>query len=202
MKLYLIRHGQTMFNRIGRVQGWCDSPLTEEGIAQAKQLGEGLFSIPFVAAYSSSSERTIDTAHCIIGNREIPLSTTKQLKEMCFGTLEGPRNLRPQGVSIIDFFQQGFIASGGENYDILLERILRQLKKIGDANPNGNVLVVTHGGVIAVLGHHLNAKNGNDEEERQKQVIVNPPANCSVTIIEYENEEFKLLSYGDISYRQ
>lgn len=38
MKIYLVRHGQTLFNQQKKVQGWCDSPLTQEGIQQAKEL--------------------------------------------------------------------------------------------------------------------------------------------------------------------
>ena len=39
---YIIRHGETVFNRKGRIQGWCDSPLTDLGVSQAKQLGKEL----------------------------------------------------------------------------------------------------------------------------------------------------------------
>ena len=42
---YIIRHGETVFNRKGRIQGWCDSPLTDLGVSQAKQLGLSLIHI-------------------------------------------------------------------------------------------------------------------------------------------------------------
>ncbi len=44
---YIIRHGETVFNRKGRIQGWCDSPLTDLGVSQAKQLGKELKNVPF-----------------------------------------------------------------------------------------------------------------------------------------------------------
>lgn len=58
-KLYMMRHGQTLFNVLKRKQGWCDSPLTELGIEQAKRAGEELRErgITFDHAYSSTSER-------------------------------------------------------------------------------------------------------------------------------------------------
>ena len=39
---YIVRHGETMFNVKGRIQGWCDSPLTKLGVSQAKELGKKL----------------------------------------------------------------------------------------------------------------------------------------------------------------
>ena len=59
--LYLMRHGQTLFNVYRRIQGWCDSPLTELGIHQAKLAREKLKYIPFDHYYSSTSERACDT---------------------------------------------------------------------------------------------------------------------------------------------
>ena len=56
MKIYLVRHGQTLFNQQKKVQGWCDSPLTQEGIQQAIAVSKTLQSIPFEYAYSSTSE--------------------------------------------------------------------------------------------------------------------------------------------------
>ena len=56
MKIYLVRHGQTLFNQQKKVQGWCDSPLTQEGIQQAIAVSKTLQSIPFEYAYSSTAK--------------------------------------------------------------------------------------------------------------------------------------------------
>ena len=62
------RHGKTLFNTVGRVQGWCDSPLTDEGIEVAENLGKGLkeAGITFDAAYSSDLGRQRDTARLVL----------------------------------------------------------------------------------------------------------------------------------------
>ena len=62
-KLYIIRHGKTMFNTIGRAQGWSDTPLTEEGERGIRELGIGLreSGLEFTKAFSSDSGRTIQT---------------------------------------------------------------------------------------------------------------------------------------------
>ena len=64
-KLYLVRHGQTLFNELHMTQGWCDSPLTELGKKQAKEAGRSLRNVDFSAVYTSTSERTSDTAKFI-----------------------------------------------------------------------------------------------------------------------------------------
>ena len=71
--LYLMRHGQTMFNLRGKVQGASDSPLTKLGISQAKQAGHYFKHnhITFDEAYSSSSERACDTLENVLPDRSI-----------------------------------------------------------------------------------------------------------------------------------
>lgn len=75
-KLYLVRHGQTIFNLRGKTQGWCDSPLTDLGIDKAK-ITRKFFeenNIRIEEVYSSTSERVIDTANIIT---DIPIHPRK-----------------------------------------------------------------------------------------------------------------------------
>ena len=67
---YFVRHGETLFNRKGRIQGVCDSPLTGNGIKQAEKAGEALKEIYFDRAYVSPSERAMDTAELILNGRK------------------------------------------------------------------------------------------------------------------------------------
>ena len=96
MKLYLMRHGETLFNTQKRVQGWCDSPLTENGILQAEQpsstLQERYF---FDAVYSSTQERATDTAKIVAPDYSV--TQLKGIKEMNFGSFEAqPEHLLPK----------------------------------------------------------------------------------------------------------
>jgi probable phosphoglycerate mutase len=61
--LYLMRHGQTLFNQLHKIQGWCDAPLTELGIKQAQIAGHYFKEnqIEIQSAYCSTSERASDT---------------------------------------------------------------------------------------------------------------------------------------------
>ena len=57
LEIYIIRHGRTLFNQKDLVQGACDSPLTQEGVMQAKNVGKNMMDIPFTIALSSPSGR-------------------------------------------------------------------------------------------------------------------------------------------------
>ena len=68
--LYIMRHGQTLFNLQHKIQGWCDSPLTPLGIRQAEAAKEYVDGIheTFDHAYSSTSERACDTLEIVLGS--------------------------------------------------------------------------------------------------------------------------------------
>lgn len=98
VKFYVVRHGQTLFNVMGKVQGWCDTPLTEEGVRGAEALGRGLANVEFAAAYSSDSGRAVQTLDALLDARQrhapgsVPPSrraADARLREWCYGDLEG-----------------------------------------------------------------------------------------------------------------
>lgn len=66
-ELYLMRHSQTLFNQLHRIQGASDSPLTQRGIEDAKEVGAYFKQqgIKFDHAYSSTQERACDTLEYI-----------------------------------------------------------------------------------------------------------------------------------------
>ena len=67
-RLFIIRHGKTMFNTIGRAQGWSDTPLTAQGEEGIRELGLGLreSDLDFVRAVSSDSGRAIQTMGIVL----------------------------------------------------------------------------------------------------------------------------------------
>lgn len=94
---YIVRHGKTMLNTLDRVQGWCDSPLTEEGIEFAGYLGKGLRDIKFESVFCSTLRRTLQTAQVILkeqGQTDLPITELEGFKEAGFGTYEGDFNHR------------------------------------------------------------------------------------------------------------
>lgn len=195
MKLYIVRHGETLFNYKHLVQGWCDSPLTEKGVLQAKSVGYGLKDIPFTHAYCSTSERTLDTACNIIGDRDISLEQRKALKEMHFGSIEGD--------AMSDAFMQcmrsegGFAKFGGESIEESAQRAVSAWKEIAESHPDENVLIVTHGGVIM---NGMNAIDPGIVEKMQKQGIY--AENCSVSVVDYTDGELRIEQFCSLEYRR
>ena len=144
------RHGQTLFNVLGRMQGWSDSPLSEVGKRQAQEAAALLSDVPLNAAFTSTSERCADTAQIILEGRDIPLHYEKGLKEMNFGTLEGTLiKTRQEEIDRRKFITCDWSDIGGENLPQLQERICRTYRSIFDACMDGdNILIVSHGAIF------------------------------------------------------
>ncbi len=193
MNIYIVRHGRTLFNLKKLAQGWSDSPLLEEGLIQAKHLGENLASIPFDHAISSTSTRAIDTLDCIIEDR-LTVEHYPDLRELNFGLMEGePSNqVMPNG----QVWEEGYEFYGGETVEKAVNRFTRCLKNYIESNHPENLLLVSHGSIIYYFLRSI------DEEFRKN---VGYPGdiipNCSVTRVSYDDGIFHLDAWPDISYR-
>lgn len=198
LTFYFVRHGETLFNKQGKMQGWSDSPLTAEGIEVAKDLGKGLEQIPFLAAYSSTSERAADTAEYVLaGQKDVPLYLDKGLREMNFGTWEGmlTSDVLKQNPNMNMFDTENFKSPvGGEDYKQLAERTKQAMDRIIAQNQgkNGNILIVSHG--ITIMNYLMTLDSSMTE--------MKPLPNSSVTIVEYENGKFNVVKVGDKSYAE
>lgn len=156
-KLYLMRHGETLFNTQKRVQGACDSPLTELGIEQAK-LAKTYFdreNITFDEVYSSTQERATDTAKLVSGREQV--AQLKGLKEMSFGQFEAQAEmLLPKFREGANSFEDLLVPFGGEDIRQVGKRVHQAVAKVMAASTAENTLMVSHGaamwGLILELG--------------------------------------------------
>lgn len=179
--LYLMRHGQTLFNVRRKMQGHCDSPLTNLGRKQAEIAGEYLKNIDIDHAYSSSLERCCDTLE-IATDGSIPYTRLKGLKEMNFGVFEGEsEDLKPTNKKVYDHF---FVEYGGESLSQVRERMLKTCTEIMEKEDHNVVLAVSHG-----LASLCFLSNFQDTQELMKTGI----PNCCIFKYEYENKKFKLV---------
>jgi probable phosphoglycerate mutase len=137
VELWLVRHGETLWNREGKLLGWTDLPLTPEGEAQARAL-KGL--LPPLPAYSSDLLRARRTAE-LAGFRP---EATRALREIHFGALEGApwEALEPAYKEALLRFQS-FHPPGGESLEEFQERVFRFLEGL-----KAPALLFTHGGVV------------------------------------------------------
>lgn len=89
MKLYIIRHGETSWNRERRLQGRSDIALNENGRALARATAEGMKDIPFDLAFTSPLVRAKETAGLILEGRNVPIVEDERIIEISFGAYEG-----------------------------------------------------------------------------------------------------------------
>lgn len=179
---YLMRHGQTLFNVRRKIQGACDSPLTEQGIEQAKQAGEYLKTISFDHYYCSTAERASDTLELVM-KEGMTYERLKGLKEMNFGMFEGEsEDLNPADYSTF------FVPYGGESQEAVKQRMKETCIKIMDSDHHQTVLAVSHAGAC----YHF-MRNWVSEEERQYIMSHGGFPNCAICKYEYENQQFRLI---------
>lgn len=182
--LYLMRHGQTLFNLRRKIQGACDSPLTELGIEQAKIAGEYFKEIPLTHAYCSTSERCSDTLELVTDNR-LPYKRLKGLKEMNFGVFEGEsEDLNPKIRGSKNGYGDFFSSFGGESTDEVRDRMVETCTEIMEKDDHEVVLAVSHSGACY---HFLRAWQDPREE------LAKGFPNCCIFKYEYNNKEFKLV---------
>lgn len=146
--LYLTRHGETMFNVQHRIQGWCDSPLTERGCDQARKMGAILreCGASFDTAVCSTAERASDTLELLLGALDMPLAyeRLKGLREMFYGDLEAQQDFLAENDP--EACRTYYLQFGGESSDTVRDRMVATLTEIMRAPGHGCVLAVGHGG--------------------------------------------------------
>ncbi|GBU11088.1 phosphatase [Erysipelotrichaceae bacterium] len=218
---YLTRHGKTMLNTTDRVQGWSDAVLTREGIEVVEFLGKGLKETPFVAAYSSDSGRSVQTAHIALkesGQEKIKLITDERFREFNFGMYEGDLNhtmwediatsegktldewmetFTPQsfadGVAALDKTKNDGKNWPAEDYATISERLKLGMEDVAEeVSKNG-------GGNVLLVSHGLSISaivdvlsNGEKDGTRLK--------NASVTKIIYKDGVWEFFEIGSLDY--
>ena len=149
--IYIVRHGETMWNAEGRIQGHTDVELTERGREQARATARRLAGINFNVAYSSDMSRTRDTAVIVLGERKTPLHSVPELREYNKGVFEGltPEEYRQR---YPDLYQASlvndpdFAPPGGETIRQCQARLSGFAGMLKDKHLEEDVLIVGHGG--------------------------------------------------------
>lgn len=179
--LYLMRHGQTLFNKRHLIQGWCDSPLTDFGIYQAQVASEYFkeHGIIFDSAFSSTSERACDTLE-IVTDGKIPYKRIKGLKEWNFGVFEGESEELNPSIPYENFF----VYYGGESQAELQDRINFTISSLMKETAGDTVLIVSHGGSIRNFARVW--------EKYEKVKIETEMTNCCILKFTYSNDIFYL----------
>jgi len=156
-EIFVLRHGQTEWNSVGRHQGRLNSPLTEKGQGQAAVQGDLLTSLlsgrDEIVAFSSPQERAVETAALALAPVGLAAKTDERLCEIAFGdwqglTFEEIAKRWPEHCKYADqdMFAWNFKAPSGENYDDVYDRSLDFLISLDKPT-----VIVTHGITSYVL---------------------------------------------------
>lgn len=155
-KIFLIRHGETEWNKTARLQGNSDIKLAEEGIRQAQLLAKNVSFSEVAAVYSSDLIRAVNTAKILADRVNLPVIEKPGLREANFGDWEG-KYINALVEEFPDDFGKFFInpdnakPPGGETFLECQARVMNALDEIVADHENQNIIVVSHGAAIRLI---------------------------------------------------
>lgn len=145
-ELYVLRHGQTDWNKRGALQGQLNTALNAAGLQQAQQAQQRLAGLSFDAVYTSPLQRAAQTAHIVTADFPLSPVPDERLLEIGFGIWEG-LDVASLGAAIQPFFDTPDAycpPEGGETLDALLVRAKDFLADIRQRHAGQRVLAVSH----------------------------------------------------------
>lgn len=201
MKLYLLRHGETDWNKVRKIQGCTDIPLNDYGRELARKTGEGMKDIVIDLVITSSLSRARETAELVMAGRTVETIENPQIQEMDFGEYEGrPSDEEPTASILKAFFKNPGAyppPEKGESIPELLVRTGRFLETLyqDEALRDKSILISTHG--AAMTGLVNNIKGQLETNDFWKMGV---PPNCAVTIVSVENGKAVIEEENHIFY--
>jgi probable phosphoglycerate mutase len=198
-RLLLIRHGETEWNREGRIQGYhADSRLTENGETQARLLarrlaGEGLF-----AVYCSDAGRARQTAAPIAATLKLDIVYDAALRERSYGEFEGwtyaeLEREHPEAYLKFRSRDPGYAPPGGESGAQFRDRIVAALERIAGKAGGERTAVITHGGVLGIAYRHITGAPPDSKRDYSLH-------NASINRILVSGGRWSLERWGDVAH--
>jgi probable phosphoglycerate mutase len=194
-RLLVIRHGETDWNTVTRIQGHTDIPLNAHGRWQAEQLGQALADEGIDALYSSDLSRARATAEAIARHAEVPLQIDEQLRERHFGRFEGLTQDEvgqqwPEELALWRARDPGYGPEGGEVLQSFYDRSVAAITRLAARHPGQTVALVAHGGVLDCF---YRAANRVDIEAPRSWKV----ANASINRLLYSPEGLSMVGWAD-----
>lgn len=203
MNVYILRHGETDWNKAMRMQGQVNIPLNEYGREIAHKTKEGLKDIHFDYVYSSPLDRAVETAKIITGYTDDKIITDDRIKEICFGIYEGKYpDERPAEFSYFFKAPDKYIPpEGAESYEALCKRtsdfIENVLFPLARKEPDANVFISGHGAMNKSLLLYF-------KKAEIKDIWAGPfQKNCCVTLVNISpNKEWNIIFENKLYYEE
>ncbi|MDU2063996.1 MAG: histidine phosphatase family protein [Sporomusaceae bacterium] len=191
VRIILVRHGETTWNKEGRYQGQIDTPLSERGLAQGKAVAEALKEIPIDLCYVSTLSRAKDTAGFCMAYHDGPVYEDERLLEINHGLWEGKLAVEI-GAEYPEMLQEwrtkvvGVTMPEGESITTVRDRAMAAFRDYAEKHDGKTILVVAHDAVNkAVLCDMLDI--GLDHFWQVKQ------DNTCINVVEYSEGKWRLV---------
>lgn len=175
MRLYVVRHGQTDYNKAGRIQGQIDIHLNSEGIKQAEEVSKKFQNVKVDIIISSTLSRAYDTAKIISKVLDVKeIIKSDKIIERSFGELEGKILNEDIEWSLFTDTKCNYLEYGVETIPELYKRVSKFLEELYKEYKDKTILLVTHCGIIQVIESYFRGfpKSGNIEEYSVKNAEV------------------------------
>lgn len=137
---YIVRHGETDWNKAGKLQGHADILLNDSGRSQAMELANHLADYSFSHCYSSDLKRAHHTAEIVLNKKPVEIKLETRLRERDFGAWEGK--------SWEEFRKDEEAYKQVESHEEIVERVTGCLTDILSVHAGNEILILTHGGII------------------------------------------------------
>ncbi|KAF9246382.1 phosphoglycerate mutase-like protein, partial [Melanogaster broomeanus] len=205
-RMYIVRHGETEWNRTRRIQGQADVPLNENGLKQAQLVAEAMKGVPLVKAFSSDLQRASVTAEFILRyHPDVLLEKDEALRERYMGELQGEIGPSNKPAPSLETTQALIARCHAWYTGSFLHYMASTVKQGLPLGERQNILVVSHGGWIMTLLSKLVA---NNVVMRGTGVEMGHYLNTGVSIVEYHVETIErnwslvgnLIQYSDIEH--
>ena len=196
MRLIIVRHGESEWNRVGRYQGQRDAQLSELGLRQANALAQRLRHEPIDVIFTSQLQRAAKTAEAIARfHLEVPLEYAPEIMEINHGDWEGlltKEVLERYGDGLHEWHWHPTRAQmpNGESFSNILKRVLDFKERLIEQYYERNVLLSTHDVVVKILVADALGMN----MDRINRIWV---TNASVSVIEYSDDLPYLVSLSE-----
>jgi broad specificity phosphatase PhoE len=197
-RLLLVRHGQSTWNSEHRIQGQLDPPLSDEGRRQAERVGQRIAGRRFAGFYSSDLKRAFETAQAIEAATGLQAEPMAGLREIFLGEWEGLRTddlaqRFPEAWASWTEEPDWDLVPGGEGAALFETRVTAALDEILGRHAQGDVVVVTHGGVIQIALHRVIGRPSRGLFPFKIQ-------NASISVIERRDGRMVIGSVNDTSH--
>lgn len=197
-RFIVVRHGETAWNAAGLIQGHLDSPLNEEGLAQAILLGERLARERFDAIYCSDQGRVLQTIQPLVDRTGMQPNRSERLRERNLGVFQGLDSRQcqqryPQDYARFHGRDPDHVVPQGESIRQVYARVSGLFGELATRHAGQQLLVVTHGGILDSLYRFV---TGMALDRRRDFPIYN----ASLNIVRERAGNWLLESWGDISH--